>query len=206
MEIYIALFSTVENFCGTAFRNVQRSIYASTLLNTAVPKGDRRCRKRPEAPRRQRISGTRLLNRPPPTPPPRLHPLCAKWPRSNYPRDRRGGSINRLLLSFLLEFSVSLLSIRSPCRVTFDDVVRYRTVFKSHENFWDGNWVIRRLIESSEERSSSGHGLIPERDNAAVATSHAILQFRWKLLSSSRAFVLSRTSSRIIEDLARRRN
>lgn len=101
-------------------------------------------------------------------------------------------------------FSFVAFDTTSLSRNFWWHIVRYRTAFtrKSHENFWDGNWVTRRLIESSEERSSSGQGLIPERDNVAVATSHAILQFRWKLLSSSRAFVLShhRGLSRISQD------
>lgn len=181
---------------------MQRSIYASTLLNTAVPKGDRRCRKRPEAPRRQRISGTRLLNRPPPTPP----PDCTPCMQSGHDLIIRAISFLSLFPPWI--FSFVAFDTISLSRNFWWHIVRYRTAFtrKSHENFWDGNWVTRRLIESSEERSSSGHGLIPERDNVAVATSHAILQFRWKLLSSSRAFVPSRASSRIIEDLARRRN
>lgn len=106
-------FSTVENFCGTGLLKHATFDLRVHPLNTAVPKGDRRCRKRPEAVPSslhvatidiQRISGTGLLNLG------HLHPSYAKWPRSNYPRDRSGGgSIRRLLILVSLSLSRSLL-------------------------------------------------------------------------------------------------
>lgn len=110
MEIYTALFSHRWKFLrprvAKPFKTCNVRFTRPPFWTSAVPKGDRRCRKRPEAappppPRRRRISGTRLLNLGR-----HLHllPFHAKWSRSNYPREIDAS------LSLFVQFSLDTIS------------------------------------------------------------------------------------------------